>query len=173
MEMEKGMLGLLAERAPHIHKFGIRICYIDELEKLIEKSNLAYFIPPQALVLDFPYWEHVAGRVFSGEDFPRISHRDGIKAMQHVLEKWGWDDVGHVPKEKIQNYVKVLARILWNIDGAEGREYPFSYSVLAKRNDAYTDIATAILNLKKYNWDEQMFTQYKPLFQGFVLETCN
>jgi hypothetical protein len=172
LDMEAEMQQFLAQRAPDIHKFGTRILYLDELKDLSERSNLTYFIRIQSLILDFPFWEYVAGTVFKAADFPAVSHEDGIRAMQSVLTKWDWNDVAHVQKDKIQNYAKVLARMLWNIDGSRGRIYRFSYSALADREDGYAGVAAAILDLKSRNWDEETFARHKALFQSFVQEAA-
>lgn len=171
VELENEMQNYLGQHFPEIQKFGIRILYLDELISLEKRgSRLTFFIPPKLLLLDFPYWEHVAGKEFSRSEFPSVSQEDGIREGYSVLKTWNWEQVDSVVTEKVGNYLKVLARILWAIDGSAGKKYKFSYSQLAERNDTYKQIADLILEIKKDGWMGDIFLAHKPVFQKFVEE---
>ncbi len=167
-EFEKVLQNFIKIEVPHIHKFGIRILYTSELISLDKRSALTSFIPPQALLLDFPYWEHVCGQKFLRSDFASVTYQDGMRAMQGVIETWHWQSVKNVASDKIVNYLKVIARIIWTFDGMQGNRYPFSYTELTHRKNGFENLSNLILDLKKNNWSEEKFTPHKQDFQHFV-----
>jgi hypothetical protein len=168
IETETEMLEWLKARYPNIRKFGVRILYLEELvERKRKGSNLTFFLYPESLIADAPYWELIAGEEVRAM-LPVVSKEETLEAIVGVLDQWHWRDVNSVEQGKFENYLKVLARILWTLDGMQGKTYPFSYSALADRSDKYAPLAKTILEIKRNGWDKNMFEENKVLFQEFV-----
>jgi len=168
-DSERAMVKFLTDHYIEIPRFGVRILYLEEMEKIVpSESVLTSFIPTAALLLDFPYWEHVAGRELLPTDFRSPSYQAGLEAMNGVLKTWGWGNVENVTSDKVGNYLKVIARIIWMLDGLNDREYKFSYSGIAVREDEYKELADLILEIKRDGWSEKKFMSNKSLFQDFV-----
>jgi predicted nucleotidyltransferase len=170
MSLEKEMIDFLSETCPDIPHFGTRILYYEELQTAQSRgSSLTTYLPPEALLLDLPYWEYIVGEKLNPNDLAPVSYQEGLEAMKGVLRKWHWEDNSLVTPDKAGNYLKVIARAIWMIDGLKQNTYPFSYSVLAKRTDEYASLANSILEIKKNNWSYEAFFAQKDLFQVFVL----
>ena len=175
LDMEDEMKEFLSKRFSEIPRFGVRILYLDELNLMesSQKSKLTFFIPAKILLSDFPYWELVSGKKFTTSDFPEISSQDLIKSTYNVLTQWDWEKIDNVSDEKVENYMKVIARILWSVDLHQGKKYKFSYSSISDRDDKYKAIADLISESKKKGWEAIFFLDNKDIFQSFVDDIKN
>lgn len=168
LALEEEMKSFLSTRVPQVKNFGIRLLYKEELQHIqAHGSNLTFYIPTEALLLDFPYWKLAAGTALERSSLPTITYEEGLRAMMGVLKQWHWTQVSEVTSRE-EHYLKVVARILWMIDGLSGKTYPFSYSALANRHDVYAPIAHAILEAKRQHWDVTAFNANRQLFGDFV-----
>ncbi|HEV7424484.1 MAG TPA: hypothetical protein VGO21_04835, partial [Candidatus Paceibacterota bacterium] len=143
-------------------KFGFRLLYKSELDTGTIKGNLASFIDPQLLLLDFPHWKHVAGQVFSRSDFS-LTDIDAIGAVKIRLNHLARIEDGSyktAPEDKHILFLKVLARIIFHLQKERGCDEPFSYSsILSYSNEEERPVAQGILNCKKNKWSELVFEE--------------
>lgn len=152
-------------------KFGFRLLYKSELDTGIIKGNLASFIHPQLLLLDFSHWRHVSGKVFSRFDFllPDIDTAGAVKIRLNHLVKIEDGSFKTAPGDKHILFLKVLARIIFHLQSERGCNNPFSYSsVLSNANEEEKPIAQAILNCKMSKWDELVFEENIDIFKNYI-----
>lgn len=152
-------------------KFGFRLLYKSELDTGTIKGNLASFIDPQLLLLDFPHWKHVAGRVFSRSDFllEDISAAEAVRIRLRHLEKIEDGSYKTAPGDKHILFLKVLARIMFHLQKERGHNEPFSYSsVLSHANEEERPVAEAILDCKKSKWSSPLFEEHRPIFEIYI-----
>lgn len=102
--------------------FGFRILYKSELDTGIIKGNLASFIHPQLLLIDFPYWRHASGEIFSRSDFllSDISTAGAIKISLDRLVKIEDGSYKTAPGNKHVLFLKVLDRIMFYLQRDRG-----------------------------------------------------
>ena len=152
-------------------KFGFRFLYKSELDTGTVKGNLGSFIHPQLLLLDFPYWKHVAGKIFSRSDF-NLKDAGTVEAVRIRLDHLVRIENGSFkthPGEKHILFLKVLARIIYHLQQGRGKTGAFSYSsVLENSNEEESAIAEAILNCKKSKWDEAVFEENLALYNDYI-----
>jgi len=152
-------------------KFGFRFLYKSELDTGIVKGNLGSFIHPQLLLLDFPYWKHVAGNIFLRSDF-NLKDAGTAEAVRIRLDHLVRIENGSFkthPGEKHILFLKVLARIMYHLRQERGNVGPFSYSsVLQNANEEEKVIAQAILDCKKSKWDEAVFEENLALYNSYI-----
>jgi len=152
-------------------KFGFRFLYKSELNTGIVKGNLGSFIHPQLLLLDFPYWKHVAGENFSRSDFALndIGTAEAVKIRLDHLMRIENGSFKTYPGEKHILFLKVLARIMYHLQQERVNNGPFSYSsVFQHANEEEKVIAEALLNCKKNKWDEEVFEENLALYKSFI-----
>lgn len=152
-------------------KFGFRLLYKSELDTGIIKGNLASFIHPQLLLLDFPHWKHVAGQTFSRSDFSLvdIDAIGAVKIRLNHLEKIEDGSYKTAPRNKHILFLKVLARIMFHLQKERGCNEPFSYSsVLSYSNEEEKPVAEAILNCKKSKWSESVFEENLAVYKNYI-----
>lgn len=153
------------------NKFGFRLLYKSELDKGTVKGNLASFIHPQLLLLDFPHWKHVAGKVFSRIDFSLadIDTAGAVKIRLNHLVKIEDGSYKTAPGDKHILFLKVLARIMFHLQKERGCIEPFSYSsVFSHSNEEERPVAEAILNCKKNKWSESVFKENETIYKNFI-----
>lgn len=152
-------------------KFGFRLLYKSELDNGVIKGNLASFIHPQLLLLDFPHWRHVAGQVFSRADFS-LADIDTIGAVKIRLKHLIEIEDGSFktePRNKHVLFLKVLARIMFHLQKERGCNEPFSYSsVFLHANEEEKPVAQAILDCKKSKWSEAVFKEKEAIYKNFI-----
>lgn len=152
-------------------KFGFRFLYKSELDTGTVKGNLGSFIHPQLLLLDFPYWKHVAGKIFSRSDF-NFKDAGTAEAVRIRLDHLARINDGLFkthPGEKHILFSKVLARIIYHLQQGRGNVGPFSYSSVFQNSDEEERaIAQAILNCKKSKWDEAVFEENLALYNSYI-----
>jgi len=152
-------------------KFGFRLLYKSELDTGIIKNNLASFIHPQLLLLDFPHWKNVIGQVFLRSDFllTDISAAEAVKIRLNHLVKIEDGSYKTAPGNKHILFLKVLARIMFHLQKERGCDEPFSYSsVFSHSNEEEKPIAEAILNCKKSKWSELVFTENISTYKNYI-----
>jgi hypothetical protein len=151
-------------------KFGFRLLYKSELDTGDIKGNLASFIHPQLLLLDFPYWKHVAGQVFSRSDFS-LADIDTAGAIKIRLNHLAAIEDGSYPttSDKHILFLKVLARIIFHLQQGRGLAEPFSYSSTLLHSDAEEKpVAEAILKCKKSKWSELVFKENEAIYKTYI-----
>lgn len=152
-------------------KFGFRLLYKSELDTGIIKGNLASFIHPQLLLLDFPHWKHVVGQTFSRPDFS-LADIDAVGAVKIRLDHLVKIEDGSFktsPGNKHILFLKVLARIMFHLQKERGCNDPFSYSsVLSYSNEEEKPVAEAILNCKKSKWSELVFEENLAIYKNYI-----
>ncbi|MDP3880872.1 MAG: hypothetical protein Q8Q32_01670 [bacterium] len=169
LDFEKVMRDFLSKNYPDIRDFGIRILYLSEMQDGVSRGgHLSKYIAPALLALDFPSWEHVAGREFSQNDFVKISQGKAVSLRLQHMESRGWRNVEGVELDFLQYYLKTILRIIWHIDQERGRRYLFSYSAVSNRDDEYSEIASIIKKIRDARWDKEIFIKNKGVFQNFV-----
>jgi hypothetical protein len=152
-------------------KFGFRLLYKSELDTGIIKGNLANFIHPQLLLLDFPYWKPVAGQVFLRSDFSLtdIDTAGAVKIRLDHLVKIEDGSFKTAPGNRHILFLKVLARIMFHLQSKRGCSGPFSYSsVFSHSNEEEKPVAEAILTCKKSKWDELTFKENEAIYKNFI-----
>ena len=145
--------------------------YKSELDIGIIKGNLASFIHPQLLLLDFPHWKNVAGQVFSRKDFllPDIDTAGAVKIRLDYLVKIEDGSFKTASGDKHILFLKVLARIMFHLQKERGRNEPFSYSsVFSNANEEEKPVAEAILKCKKSKWNESVFEDNKFIYKNYI-----
>ncbi|MFA4942377.1 MAG: hypothetical protein WC564_01950 [Patescibacteria group bacterium] len=152
-------------------KFGFRLLYKSELDTGIIKGNLASFIHPQLLLLDFPYWKTVAGQVFLRSDFS-LADIDTAGAIKIRLNHLTQIDDGSYkthPGEKHILFLKVLARIIFHLQKERNLTEPFSYSsILSHSNTEEKPVAEAILRCKESKWSESVFKENETIYRKYI-----
>ncbi|MCF7834145.1 MAG: hypothetical protein K9L98_02190 [Candidatus Pacebacteria bacterium] len=152
-------------------QFGFRLLYKSELDTGVIKGNLASFIHPQLLLLDFPHWKYVIGKNFLRSDFLLVDI-DAIGAVKIRL-----DHLVRIENESFKThpggkhilFLKVLARIMFHLQKERGCNDPFSYSsVFSNSNEEEKPVAEAILNCKKSKWDESMFKENVTIYKNYI-----
>ncbi len=152
-------------------KFGFRLLYKSELDTGVIKGNLASFIHPQLLLLDFPYWKHVAGRVLARLDFSLadINTAGAVKIRLDHLVKIEDGSFKTAPGDKHILFLKVLARIIFHLQKERGYNEPFSYSsVFSHSNEEEKPVTEAILDCKKNKWSELIFKENEAIYKNFI-----
>ncbi len=151
--------------------FGFRILYKSELDTGTVKGNLASFIHPQLLLLDFPYWKYVAGKDFSRSDFKLIDidTAGAIKIRLNHLVKIEDGSFKTSPGNKHILFLKVLARIIFHLQQDRGLAGPFSYnSISFNSNIEEKAAAEAILECKRSKWSEAVFKDNENLYKNYI-----
>jgi hypothetical protein len=152
-------------------EFGFRLLYKSELDTGNIKGNLASFIHPQLLLIDFPHWKHVAGKVFSRSDF-LLSDIDTAGAIKISLDRLVKIEDGSyktAPGNKHVLFLKVLDRIMFYLQRDRGCNEPFSYSsVLFYSNEEEKPVAQAIFNCKKSKWNELVFEENLVVYKNYI-----
>jgi len=152
-------------------KFGFRLLYKSELDTGVIKGNLASFIHPQLLLLDFPYWKYVVGQVFSRSDFSLadIDAAGAIKIRLNHLVKIEDGSYQTAPGDRHILFLKVLARIIFHLQQERGHNEPFSYSSILSHSDAEEKpVAAAILECKKNKWSELIFKENEAIYKTYI-----
>ncbi|HEV7702206.1 MAG TPA: hypothetical protein VGO63_02055 [Candidatus Paceibacterota bacterium] len=152
-------------------EFGFRLLYKSELDTGAVKGNLASFIHPHLLLIDFPHWKHVAGKVFQRSDFS-LSDINAAEAVIIGLNRLVKIEDGSYktsPENKHILFLKVLARNIFYLQRERGCDEPFSYStVLSYANEEEKPVAEAILDCKKSKWSESIFEENLPVFKAYI-----
>ncbi len=170
LSLENEIKNKLCEKSD-FDKFGFRLLYKSELDSGIIKGNLASFIHPQLLLLDFPYWKHVAGQVFSRSDFSLVDvdAAGAVKIRLNHLVRIEDGSFKTAPGDKHILFLKVLARIMFHLQKERGYSEPFSYSsVFLHSNEEEKLVAEAILNCKKNKWSELAFKENEAIYKNFI-----
>jgi hypothetical protein len=168
--LENEIKNRLCEKA-NFDKFGFRLLYKSELDTGLIKGNLASFIHPQLLLLDFPHWKHVAGQAFSRSDFSlvEIDTVGAVKIRLDHLIKIEDGSFKTAPGNRHILFLKVLARIIFHLQKERGYSEPFSYSsVFSHSNEEEKPVAQAILNCKKNKWNELIFKENETIYKNFI-----
>lgn len=168
--LENEIKNKLCEKS-NFDKFGFRLLYKSELDTGLIKGNLASFIHPQLLLLDFPHWKHVAGQAFSRSDFSlvEIDTAGAVKIRLDHLIKIEDGSFKTAPGNKHILFLKVLARIIFHLQKERGYSEPFSYSsVFFHSNEEEKPVAQAILNCKKNKWNELIFKENETIYKNFI-----
>lgn len=172
INLENEIKKLIAESYPEINKLGIRFLYKGELNGGKVKSFVASVINPQTLLLDLPNWELVAGKSFKPSDFSlaQPSYKEAINLALDKFIGFKWLKVSEIPEGQHLQLLKTLARIIDYQQKDRGNPPGvFSYStILARASSKEKEIAEAIFENKKNNWDYLVFAKYTLLFQEYV-----
>ena len=175
LSLENEIKNRLCEKSG-FDKFGFRILYKSELDTGIIKGNLASFIHPQLLLLDFPHWKHVAGKVFSRSDssLAEIDAAGAVRIRLNHLVKIEDGSYKTAPGDGHILFLKVLARIMFHLQKERGYNEPFSYSsVLSHSNEEEKPVAEAILNCKKDKWSETAFKENSAVYRNYISSLRN
>lgn len=170
LNLEKEIQQKLCEKL-NFDKFGFRLLYKSELDAGIIKGNLASFIHPQLLLLDFPHWKHVTGRDYLRSDFSLIDidTAGAVKIRLNHLVKIADGSYETKPGNMHILYLKVLARIIFHLQKERGHNEPFSYSsVFSHANEEEKPAAQAILDCKKNKWNEAVFKENEAIYKNFI-----
>ncbi|MFA5024650.1 MAG: hypothetical protein WC523_06915 [Patescibacteria group bacterium] len=170
LTLEKEIKNKLCEKS-EFDKFGFRLLYKSELDAGAIKGNLASFIHPQLLLLDFPYWKHAAGKIFLRSDFllDDIDTAEAVKIRLNHLVKIEDGSFKTEPGNKHILFLKVLARIMFHLQKERGYSEPFSYSsVFSHSNEEEKPVARAILNCKKNKWNQLLFKEDENIYKNFI-----
>jgi predicted nucleotidyltransferase len=161
---------------PEISKFGFRLLYKSELSGEKIKSLLATYISPQSHILDLPNWKHVAGKEFNQSDFLKtlptyyqaiISEVPNLKV--HVK------DIENIAEKDYLQLTKKLAQIVDLIQKERGAKGAFSYTKMLERAQGQKeqDIAGAIMETKKSNYNPEVFRKHLETFKEFITYIYN
>lgn len=170
LALENEIKNKLCEKSD-FDKFGFRLLYKSELDTGVIKGNLASFIHPQLLLLDFPHWKHVAGQIFSRSHFSLvdIDTAGAVKIRLNHLIKIEDGSYKTAPGDRHILFLKVLARIIFHLQRERGYSEPFSYSsVFSHSNAEERPVAEAILICKKNKWNELIFKENEAIYKNFI-----
>jgi hypothetical protein len=170
LSLENEIKNKLCEKTD-FDKFGFRLLYKSELDTGIIKGNLASFIHPQLLLLDLPHWKHVVGKDFSRSDFSLadINTAGAVKIRLEHLVKIEDGSYKTAPGNSHVLFLKVLARIIFHLQGERGCKEPFSYSsVFSHANEEEKPVAQAILDCKKSKWSKSVFVENEAIYKNFI-----
>lgn len=150
------------------HAFKINFIYTDELNAQGIKGNLAKFVEPKLLLLDLPFWFHVAGEKIDGDNF-KINKISPSEASQVLLKKI---EERYFPlsadNKDYKYFLKALARFCYYIQQGDSIKESFSYSGLDKnKNDVTREVVEALLEIKSKDWDSEIFNQKLRIFESF------
>ncbi|MES2223322.1 MAG: hypothetical protein V4469_00145 [Patescibacteria group bacterium] len=152
-------------------KFGFRFLYKSELDTGVVKGNLASFIDPQLLLLDFPHWKHIIGENYSRSSFALedINTADAVERRLNHLIRIEDGSYKTAPGEKHILYSKVLARIIFHLQKERGIDEPFSYSsIVLHANPEEKLVAEAVLDCKNNKWNIDVHQKNVPIYEKYV-----
>lgn len=163
-ELRAKILQELIDGMPELKKFGFQFLYKSELNDGPAKGRIAQVISPKALLLEMPYWEHVAGSTFSQSDFPQTNFTEAIADEMRMAVSRGWKDVRNVESEKYEFFIKLLCYIIYLQDENRTGPKPFSYDIIRNSTEP---IAKILLELRAAKYDKALFQKHFFEFQQF------
>ncbi len=169
--VEKDIQDSLAEQYPSTPRLGFRLLYKSELDGGPSKGFLTSVLPPEVLLFDMPYWEHVDGVRFRQEDFslPIPTPAEAFSLQKGIFEKFAWMKVADIPEKSRPQFLKGLARMIDARQRMRGRGGPFSYTAIMEHTgeSAEKAVAQALWAAKKEP-SSGLFEKYSPLFQDYI-----
>lgn len=165
LELREQILAELTATMPELKRFGFQLLYKSELNGHEPKGRIAKVISPKALLLEMPYWEHVAGKTFSSNNFPPTNFNEAIADEMKIAVSRGWDDVKNVEEEKYGFFTKLLIYILYLQDEEVNGAKPFSYDII---RNLKTSLSEALLETKATQYNKTVFQRHMLIFQKFV-----
>lgn len=176
IELEAEMMSYIRNKYPELKEFFIRLLYISELNGGEIKAPLPTVIYPPLLLLEMPRWLYVIGKKFTNHDFkiqpPTFAEAINIRLSR--IKKEGWHIVSNIEKEKHMYFIKGVARLIDLCQKDRGAEdLPFSYSKVFKESknsgsELEKEVALAIEESKKSNWEYNIFSKNILTFQKFI-----
>jgi predicted nucleotidyltransferase len=165
LELREKILSELTAAMPELKKIGFQLLYKSELNGGEPKGRIAKVISPKALLLEMPYWEHVAGKIFLPKDFPPTNFSEAVADEMRIAVSRGWSDVKNVEEEKYEFFTKLLIYILYLQDEEVNGAKPFSYDIIRKLQ---IPLSEALLETKAAQYNKTVFQKNIPIFQKFI-----
>ena len=166
LKTREAILKELAAGMPELKKFGFQFLYKSELNGGPTKGRIAQVISPKSLLLELPYWEHVAGENFHQTDFVPTSMDEALLDEARIIKSRGWDVVASIQTTHDYEYfVKKLIQVLYLLDEKTNGMRPFSYDTIRNLN---TTLSKALLETKAAKYEPTVFQKNLPEFQQFI-----
>lgn len=172
MELQKTISDELAQSdIPRLH---LNFIYLGEFNNSPIRSGLSGVIDPRLLLLDFPYWKHVAGKRLKVKDFSlkKPNYKQATDIHLQNIKRRQWQDVSKVsPFERIY-FIKEIARLIHVVQlNRVSNKAPFSYIDILKRANKDEKPVVEAVNELRANNSKISFDRFVPIFQEF-LDSC-
>jgi hypothetical protein len=147
----------------------LRFITFDELNGKAETGYLTKFIRPEVIVLDMPYWLHMAGQEFSNTEFD-LSHVPLNKILALIAQKAKDRYFPFTGQYHQKYFLKPIFRLCYYLNQSNAViSEPFSYSKLPKYQNPETDeIIEKSMEVRSKNWNDSLFYSYLPHFEKFL-----
>lgn len=159
---------LASSEVPRLH---LNIVYLSELSKSPVKGGLCAVIDPRLLLLDFPFWKHVAGKKYNVKDFglPKPTYRQAAEIQLQNIKNRQWSDVSRISPFERMYFVKALARLIHVLQASRQQsKEPFSYAGILKHANKEEKPVVEAINELRANNSKISFDRFVPIFQEFI-----
>lgn len=160
---------LSKESTLKLNEPSLRFITFDELNGKAETGYLTKFIRPEVIVLDMPYWLHMAGQQFSNTEFD-LSRVPLSKILAPIAQKAKDRYFPFTGQYHQKYFLKPVFRLCYYLNQSNGLiNEPFSYSKLLKYQNPETDgIIEKSMEVRAKNWNTELFYTYLPDFENFL-----
>lgn len=134
-----------------------------------ETGYLTKFIRPEVIVLDMPFWIHMAGEKFSKNDFDlsRVPLKNILVPIAQKTKDRYFPFTGQYHQKY---FLKPIFRLCYYLNQKNGIiQESFSYGKLPTYQNVETDsIVQKSMEVRAQNWNTELFYSYLPDFERFL-----
>lgn len=151
------------------YEASLRFITPNELNGIEKTWYLTRFIQPEVIVLDMPFWIHVAWEHFPQRMFA-LSQVNIQKVLAPMAQKAKDIYLPFTGKFHQKYFLKPFFRICYYLNQPDGViQEPFSYQRLSEYKNTETNaIIAKLMEVREKNWDEKIFYKYLPDFEEFL-----